>query len=446
MKVLIANRGEIALRILRACRELGHSVVAVYSSADRDLMHVRLADESVCIGPQQVEKSYLHIPALLSAAAVCNADAIHPGYGFLSENAKFAREVEAAGMTFIGPTADVIAQMGNKIAAKQAMLAAGVPTVPGSDGAVEEIVEARRLADEFGYPVMLKAASGGGGRGMAVVSARDEMDQAFRVTSSEARAAFGDGTLYLEKFLERPRHVEIQVIADGAGDAIHLGTRDCSMQRRHQKVIEEGPAPDVDPAALEQAQDSCVRACKQLGYRGAGTFEFLYQDGAFYFIEMNTRVQVEHPVSELITSIDIVQEQLRIADGGGLSVRQEDVQIRGCAIECRINAEDPETMLPSPGKVELFHPPGGFGVRTDSHLYTGYSVPPYYDSLIAKLITWGETRELALNRMQNALEETIISGIKTNIPMQQRLLSDADFRAANLNIHHLERLLKTGQG
>ncbi|AZZ94429.1 MULTISPECIES: acetyl-CoA carboxylase biotin carboxylase subunit [unclassified Hahella] len=442
-KVLIANRGEIALRILRACKELGINTVAVHSSVDRDLMHVRLADESVCIGPNSPTDSYLNIPAIISAAEVTDSVGIHPGYGFLAENADFAEQVEKSGFVFIGPKPDTIRLMGNKVSAIQAMRKAGVPTVPGSDGPITEDKERTlEVARKIGYPVIIKAASGGGGRGMQVVNSEAALLNAIQLTQSEAKAAFGDPTVYLEKFLDRPRHIEVQVLADGQGNVIHLGDRDCSLQRRHQKVLEEAPAPDVDPEARAATLNSCVQACLDIGYRGAGTFEFLYQDGRFYFIEMNTRVQVEHPVSEMITGVDIVKEQLRIAAGMPLSIKQEDIQFRGHAIECRINAEDPRTFAPSPGTVTHYHAPGGNGVRVDSHLYSGYKVPPYYDSLIGKVICWGSNRNNALDRMNNALDEMLVEGIKTNIPLHRRLVTDAGVRRMEYTIHYLEKLLK----
>ncbi|ABC32656.1 acetyl-CoA carboxylase, biotin carboxylase [Hahella chejuensis KCTC 2396] len=442
-KVLIANRGEIALRILRACKELGINTVAVHSSVDRDLMHVRLADESVCIGPNSPTDSYLNIPAIISAAEVTDSVGIHPGYGFLAENADFAEQVEKSGFVFIGPKPDTIRLMGNKVSAIQAMRKAGVPTVPGSDGPITEDKERTlEVARKIGYPVIIKAASGGGGRGMQVVNSEAALLNAIQLTQSEAKAAFGDPTVYLEKFLDRPRHIEVQVLADGQGNVIHLGDRDCSLQRRHQKVLEEAPAPDVDPEARAATLNSCVQACLDIGYRGAGTFEFLYQDGRFYFIEMNTRVQVEHPVSEMITGVDIVKEQLRIASGMPLSIKQEDIQFRGHAIECRINAEDPRTFTPSPGTVTHYHAPGGNGVRVDSHLYSGYKVPPYYDSLIGKVICWGSNRNNALDRMNNALDEMLVEGIKTNIPLHRRLVTDAGVRRMEYTIHYLEKLLK----
>lgn len=441
-KVLIANRGEIALRILRACKELGIKTVAVHSKADRDLMHVRLADEAVCIGPASSAKSYLHIPALIAAAEVTDADAIHPGYGFLSENANFAEQVERSGFAFIGPRADTIRMMGDKVAAIEAMKLAGVPTVPGSDGPVpQDEDEMFAIAERIGYPVIIKAAAGGGGRGMRVVHSKASLLSSVSITQGEAAAAFGDGTVYMEKFLQNPRHVEVQVLADGQGNAIHLYDRDCSLQRRHQKVLEEAPAPQLDEEARAKVLKSCTDACIEIGYRGAGTFEFLYENGGFYFIEMNTRVQVEHPVTEMVTGVDIVKEQLRIASGLPLSIKQEDVKLRGHAFECRINAEDSRTFMPSPGKVELYHAPGGLGVRMDSHLYSGYTVPPHYDSLIGKLITWGESREIALMRMRNALDELLVEGIKTNTDLQKDLVRDAGFQEGGVNIHYLEKKL-----
>lgn len=442
-KVLIANRGEIALRIQRACKELGIRTVAVHSVADRELMHVRLADESVCIGENAPSASYLNIPAIISAAEITDAMGIHPGYGFLSENANFAEQVERSGFVFIGPRPETIRLMGNKVSAKQAMKDAGVPTVPGSQGAVSgghaELLEGAR---EIGYPVIVKAASGGGGRGMQVVYAEGALLNAIHVAQTEARAAFGDETVYLEKYLENPRHIEVQVLADCHGNVVHLGDRDCSMQRRHQKVLEEAPASAVDPDARAAVLNACVKACQAIGYRGAGTFEFLYENGKFYFIEMNTRVQVEHPVTEMITGIDIVREQLRIASGLPLSFRQEDIVFRGHALECRINAEDPFSFKPSPGIITHYHAPGGNGIRVDSHLYSGYRVPPYYDSLIGKIICWGKDREHAFNRMQNALDELLVEGITTNIPLHRRLVSDPGLRHLNYSIHYLENRLK----
>lgn len=441
-KVLIANRGEIALRILRACKELGIKTVAVHSTADRELMHLSLADESVCIGPAPATQSYLQIPAIIAAAEVTGATAIHPGYGFLAENADFAEQIERSGFTFVGPTAEVIRLMGDKVSAKDAMKRAGVPTVPGSDGPLPEDEEtALAIAREVGYPVIIKAAGGGGGRGMRVVYDESELIKSAKLTRTEAGAAFGNPMVYLEKFLTNPRHVEVQVLSDGQGNAIHLGDRDCSLQRRHQKVIEEAPAPGIDEKARQEVFARCVQACIEIGYRGAGTFEFLYENGRFYFIEMNTRVQVEHPVSEMVTGVDIVKEMLRIASGEKLSIRQEDVVIRGHALECRINAEDPKTFMPSPGKVKHFHAPGGNGVRVDSHLYSGCSVPPNYDSLVGKVITYGADRDEALARMRNALDELIVDGIKTNTELHKDLVRDAAFCKGGVNIHYLEKKL-----
>ncbi|MGG2514130.1 acetyl-CoA carboxylase biotin carboxylase subunit [Pseudomonas aeruginosa] len=441
-KVLIANRGEIALRILRACKELGIKTVAVHSTADRELMHLSLADESVCIGPAPATQSYLQIPAIIAAAEVTGATAIHPGYGFLAENADFAEQIERSGFTFVGPTAEVIRLMGDKVSAKDAMKRAGVPTVPGSDGPLPEDEEtALAIAREVGYPVIIKAAGGGGGRGMRVVYDESELIKSAKLTRTEAGAAFGNPMVYLEKFLTNPRHVEVQVLSDGQGNAIHLGDRDCSLQRRHQKVIEEAPAPGIDEKARQEVFARCVQACIEIGYRGAGTFEFLYENGRFCFIEMNTRVQVEHPVSEMVTGVDIVKEMLRIASGEKLSIRQEDVVIRGHALECRINAEDPKTFMPSPGKVKHFHAPGGNGVRVDSHLYSGYSVPPNYDSLVGKVITYGADRDEALARMRNALDELIVDGIKTNTELHKDLVRDAAFCKGGVNIHYLEKKL-----
>ena len=441
-KVLIANRGEIALRILRACKELGIKTVAVHSTADRELMHLSLADESVCIGPAPATQSYLQIPAIIAAAEVTGATAIHPGYGFLAENADFAEQIERSGFTFVGPTAEVIRLMGDKVSAKDAMKRAGVPTVPGSDGPLPEDEEtALAIAREVGYPVIIKAAGGGGGRGMRVVYDESELIKSAKLTRTEAGAAFGNPMVYLEKFLTNPRHVEVQVLSDGQGNAIHLGERDCSLQRRHQKVIEEAPAPGIDEKARQEVFARCVQACIEIGYRGAGTFEFLYENGRFYFIEMNTRLQVEHPVSEMVTGVDIVKEMLRIASGEKLSIRQEDVVIRGHALECRINAEDPKTFMPSPGKVKHFHAPGGNGVRVDSHLYSGYSVPPNYDSLVGKVITYGADRDEALARMRNALDELIVDGIKTNTELHKDLVRDAAFCKGGVNIHYLEKKL-----
>lgn len=443
-KVLIANRGEIALRILRACRELGIRTVAVYSKADRDLMHVRLADEAVCIGPASPTDSYLNIPSIISAAEVTDTDAIHPGYGFLAENADFGESVERSGFAFIGPKPETIRLMGNKVSAIEAMKKAGVPTVPGSNGPVgEDADDALRMARTIGYPVIIKAASGGGGRGMRVVESEHQLLNAITVTRSEAKNAFGDDTVYMEKFLQHPRHVEIQVLADGQGHAIHLGDRDCSLQRRHQKVVEEAPAPNIPDDIREKVAMSCVNACLEIGYRGAGTFEFLYEDGQFFFIEMNTRVQVEHPVTEMISGVDIVKEQLRIAGGEPLSITQDDVKLSGHAIEVRINAEDPDTFIPCPGKITYFHAPGGNGVRVDSHVYSGYTVPPFYDSLIGKIITWGPDRSVAFSRMRNALEEVVVEGIKTNIPLHRdKIFKDKAFTLGSVDIHHLEKKLR----
>ena len=441
-KVLIANRGEIALRILRACKELGIKTVAVHSKIDRDLLHVRLADESICIGPNPSKDSYLNIPALISAAELTDTSAIHPGYGFLAENADFAEQVERSGFTFIGPKAETIRLMGDKVSAIEAMREANVPTVPGSNGPVpSDPEECMRIAREIGYPVIVKAAAGGGGRGMRVVHNEGSLLKSISVTQSEAGSYFGDSTVYMEKFLTNPRHVEVQVLADGQGNAVHLYDRDCSLQRRHQKVLEEAPAPHLDPDARAQCLKACVDACIKIGYRGAGTFEFLYEDGRFYFIEMNTRVQVEHPVTEMVTGVDIVKEQLRIASGLPLSIKQEDVKINGHAVEARINAEDPQTFMPSPGKVNYFHAPGGMGVRVDSHLYSGYSVPPTYDSMIAKVICFADSREEALKRLEVALDETFVDGIKTNIALQKELVTDSNFIAGGVNIHYLEKKL-----
>lgn len=441
-KVVIANRGEIALRILRACRELGIKTVAVHSAADRDLKHVRLADESVCIGPADSTHSYLNIPALISAAEVTDAVAIHPGYGFLSENADFAERVEESGFVFIGPRPETIRLMGDKISAIAAMKASGVPCVPGSGGPLgDDHDESLRLARDIGYPVIIKAAGGGGGRGMRVVNSEATLLHAITLTRVEAGNAFGNDTLYMEKFLENPRHIEFQVMADTHGNAIHLGERDCSMQRRHQKVIEEAPAPGINAKLRNKMGEVCADACRKIGYRGAGTFEFLYEKGEFYFIEMNTRLQVEHPVTEMITGVDLVKEQLRVAAGEKLAYRQEDIKINGHAVECRINAEDPDNFMPCPGTISNYHAPGGPGVRVDSHIYSGYSVPPYYDSMIGKLITHGSSRDSALARMATALDELVIDGIKTNTPLHRRLVRDAAFRAGGTSIHYLEKKL-----
>ncbi len=441
-KVVIANRGEIALRILRACREMGIKTVAVHSTADTNLKHVLLADETVCIGPPASSESYLVMPAIISAAEVTDAVAIHPGYGFLSENADFAERVESSGFTFIGPKADAIRLMGDKVSAIKAMKAAGVPCVPGSDGPLgENGDENLRLAREIGYPIIIKASGGGGGRGMRVVHAEASLLAAITVTKAEARSAFGNDTVYMEKYLEKPRHIEFQVLADGQGNAIHMGERDCSMQRRHQKVIEEAPAPGISDEQRHRIGSRCVEACLEIGYRSAGTFEFLYENGEFYFIEMNTRLQVEHPVTEMITGIDIVREQLTIAGGAKLSIRQEDVRVQGHAIECRINAEDPKTFMPSPGLITLAHAPGGPGIRWDSHIYSGYRVPPFYDSMIGKLIAHGFDRNAAFGRMRNALNEIVIEGIRTNVPLHQEIFQHAAFQAGGTDIHYLEKRL-----
>ena len=440
-KVLIANRGEIALRIQRACRELGMSTVAVHSTADTDAMHVRLADESVCIGPPPARDSYLNIPALLSAAAVTGADAIHPGYGFLSENARFAEMVEAHGMTFIGPSPAHIRMMGDKIAAKAAMASLGVPLVPGSDGAVPDMEQARAVAERVGYPLLVKAAAGGGGRGMKVAHSADELEEAWTVARTEARTAFGDDAVYIEKYLDRPRHIELQVMADTHGNVVHFGERDCSLQRRHQKLLEEAGSPALTPVARDSLGAVVTAGLRKLGYRNAGTLEFLYQDGQFAFIEMNTRLQVEHPVTEMVCGLDLVREQIRIAAGARLGYGQSDIRLSGHAIECRINAEDPENFMPTPGRVDMFHPPGGLGVRIDSALYAGYVVPPYYDSLIAKLIVHAPTRAEAISRMQRALDEFVISGIRTVIPLHKRILADPGFRAGDYTIHWLENFV-----
>ncbi len=441
-KIVIANRGEIALRILRACRELGIKTVAVHSSADNTLKHVLLADETVCIGPPPSVESYLNMPAIISAAEVTDAVGIHPGYGFLSENADFAERCESSGFVFIGPPSDSIRLMGDKVSAIRAMKEAGVPCVPGSDGPLgDDNDENLRLARDIGYPIIIKASGGGGGRGMRVVHSEASLIAAITVTKAEARAAFDNDMVYMEKFLEHPRHVEFQVLADGHGNAIHLGERDCSMQRRHQKVVEEAPAPGITEEQRQRIGERCVNACLEIGYRSAGTFEFLYEDGEFYFIEMNTRLQVEHPVTEMITGVDIVREQLRIASGEKLDIRQEDVKIQGHAIECRINAEDPKTFMPSPGLVTLWHAPGGPGIRIDSHIYSGYKVPPFYDSMIGKLIAHGHDRDAAFARIRNALTEIVIEGIKTNVPLHQEIFQHAAFQAGGTDIHYLEKRL-----
>ncbi len=441
-KVVIANRGEIALRILRACREMDIKTVAVHSTADNNLKHVLLADETVCIGPPASVDSYLNMPAIISAAEVTDAVAVHPGYGFLAENADFAERVESSGFVFIGPLADAIRAMGDKVSAIQAMKSAGVPCVPGSDGALgDDADENLRIAREIGYPIIIKASGGGGGRGMRVVHSEASLTSSITVTQAEARAAFDNDVVYMEKFLEHPRHVEVQVLADNHGNAVHLGERDCSMQRRHQKVVEEAPAPGISPEQRAHIGERCVRACQEIGYRSAGTFEFLYEDGEFYFIEMNTRLQVEHPVTEMVTGIDIVKEQLRIAYGEKLSVTQDDIEMRGHAIECRVNAEDPKTFMPSPGLVTLWHAPGGPGIRVESHVYSGYKVPPFYDSMIGKIIAHGNDRPSAIARMKTALTEIVIEGIKTNVALHQEIFQHAAFQAGGTDIHYLEKRL-----
>jgi acetyl-CoA carboxylase, biotin carboxylase subunit len=441
-KVVIANRGEIALRIQRACREMGIKTVAVHSTADNNLKHVLLADETVCIGPPPSSESYLNMPAIISAAEVTDAVAVHPGYGFLSENADFAERVESSGFVFIGPPASAIRLMGDKVSAIRAMKAAGVPCVPGSDGPLSDDADENiRIARHIGYPVIIKAAGGGGGRGMRVVHSEASLVNAITVTRTEARAAFGNDMVYMEKFLEKPRHIEFQVLADSQGNAVHLGERDCSMQRRHQKVIEEAPAPGITAKQRKRIGERCVLACQEIGYRSAGTFEFLYENDEFYFIEMNTRLQVEHPVTEMITGMDIVREQLRIAAGEPLSVKQDDVRILGHAIECRINAEDPRTFMPSPGLITLWHAPGGPGIRVDTHIYSGYRVPPYYDSMIGKLIAHGSNRDAAIARMKNALSEIVIEGIRTNVPLHQEIFQHTAFQRGGTDIHYLEKRL-----
>ena len=441
-KVLIANRGEIALRILRACKELDIQTVAVYSTADKDLKHVRLADEAVCIGPHPSINSYLNIPAIISAAELTHADAIHPGYGFLSENADFADQVEQSGFIFIGPRPENIRVMGDKVAAIEAMQNSGVPCVPGSNGALDNNAKrSLKIAKEIGLPIIIKASGGGGGRGMRVVESEKDLASSIELTKTEALSFFGNDEVYMEKFLTTPRHVEVQVLADQHGNAIHLGERDCSMQRRHQKVVEEAPAPGISEELRNKIGSICAEACKQINYRGAGTFEFLFDNDEFYFIEMNTRVQVEHPVTEMITGVDIVREQILIAGGDKLSLTQDQVQIRGHAVECRINAEDPVTFMPSPGKITQYHAAGGLGVRIDSHVYNGYNVPPYYDSMIGKVITFGGNRTNAIIKMQNALDEMVIDGIKTNIPLQRKIMTDKTFKKGGMNIHYLEKML-----
>lgn len=446
-KIVIANRGEISVRILRACKELGIKAVVVHSTVDRDSMSVHLADESVCIGPPSSVDSYLNIPAILSAAEITDAEAIHPGYGFLAENADFAERVQDSGFVFIGPHPQNIRLMGDKVSAIKAMKAAGVPCVPGSDGPLGDDPKAvLDMAKQIGYPVIIKAAGGGGGRGMRVVHSEAALLNSVDTTKREAEAAFGNPVVYMEKFLEHPRHIEIQVLGDGQGNAIHLGERDCSMQRRHQKVIEEAPAPGITEKQRNRIGEQCVKACREMNYRGAGTFEFLYENGAFYFIEMNTRIQVEHPVTEMVTGIDLVKMQLKIAAGRPLSIKQSDVVVRGHAIECRINAEDPFSFSPCPGTITLFHAPGGPGVRIDSHVYSSYRVPPNYDSLIGKLITYGEDRQTALARMRNALDEMIVEGIKTTIPLHQELVRGPHFITGGTDIHYLEERLKNRRG
>ncbi len=441
-KILIANRGEIALRIQRACREMGIRTVVVHSEADTEAKYVKLADESVCIGPAPAAASYLNIPAIISAAEVTDAEAIHPGYGFLAENADFAEKVERSGFVFIGPRPENIRLMGDKVSAKQAMTKAGVPTVPGSEGALpEDSKEIVRIARKVGYPVIIKASGGGGGRGMRVVHTEAALLNAVMMTRAEAQAAFANPMVYLEKYLEQPRHIEFQVLADGQKNAIHLGERDCSLQRRHQKIVEEAPAPELPPKFRERIGERCVDACKKIGYRGAGTFEFLYEEGEFYFIEMNTRIQVEHPVTEMITGVDLVQEQIRVAAGEKLRFRQKDIVIRGHAIECRINAEDPYRFTPSPGRISSYHPPGGPGIRVDSHVYQGYTVPPYYDSMVGKVIAYGASRDQAIARMRIALSEMVVEGIQTNLPLHRELLDDTRVLRGGVSIHYLEQKL-----
>lgn len=439
-KLVIANRGEIALRIQRACRELGVRTVAVHSEADREAKYVKLAEESVCIGPPQATESYLNAPAVIAAAEVTSANAIHPGYGFLAENADFAERVEESGFVFVGPKAETIRLMGDKVAAIQTMQEAGIPCVPGSDGSLNDDDEENlRIAASIGYPVVIKAVGGGGGKGMRVVHTESALLNAIALTRTEAHAAFHNDLVYMEKFLERPRHVEFQVLADEHDNVVHLGDRDCSMQRRHQKVVEEAPAPGISSAKKNKIAERCVEACRRIGYRSAGTFEFLFQDDEFYFIEMNTRIQVEHPVTEMVTGIDLVKQQIRIASGEALSFQQADIVTRGHALECRINAEDPETFLPSPGRIDQYHQPGGPGIRVDSHVYNNYLVPPYYDSLIAKLVAYGSTREEAIVRMRSALSEMVVEGIKTNLPLHRRIMLDEKFNSADFTIHYLEQ-------
>ena len=445
-KILIANRGEIALRIQRACREMGIRTVVVHSEADTEAKYVKLADESVCIGPPPATASYLNIPAIISAAEVTDAEAIHPGYGFLAENADFAEKVERSGFVFIGPHPENIRLMGDKVSAKQAMAKVGVPTVPGSDGALpEDNKEIVRIARKVGYPVIIKASGGGGGRGMRVVHTEAALLNAVTLTRAEAQAAFGNPVVYLEKYLEQPRHIEIQILADGHKNAVHLGERDCSLQRRHQKVLEEAPAPELAAKLRDKIGERCVEACRKIGYRGAGTFEFLYEEGEFHFIEMNTRIQVEHPVTEMVTGVDLVQEQIHVAAGEKLRLRQKDVELRGHAIECRINAEDPYRFTPSPGKITSYHPPGGPGIRVDSHVYQGYSVPPNYDSMVGKVIAYGSSREQAIGRMRIALSEMVVEGIQTNLPLHRDLLNDTRFLRGGVSIHYLEQKLAQEQ-
>ncbi len=441
-KVVIANRGEIALRIQRACRTLGIKTVALHSEADRDAKYVRLADESVCIGPPSAAQSYLNVPAVISAAEVTDAVAIHPGYGFLSENADFAERVEQSGFIFIGPRPETIRLMGDKISAIKTMKKAGVPCVPGSEGPLDnDEKKIFKIATDLGYPILIKAAGGGGGKGMRVVHSEATLLNAIAITRAEAKAAFNNDTVYMEKYLENPRHIEFQVLADEHGSAIHLGERDCSLQRRHQKVVEEAPAPGISEKVRSRIGERCAEACRRIGYRGAGTFEFLYERGEFYFIEMNTRIQVEHPATEMVTGVDIVKQQLLVASGEKLAYRQKDIEMRGHAMECRINAEDPRTFMPSPGRITQYHQPGGPGIRVDSHIYNNYVVPPYYDSMIGKLIAHGDTREIAMARMRIALSEMVVDGIKTNIPLQQYLFNDAAFQTGGVNIHYLEKRL-----
>jgi acetyl-CoA carboxylase biotin carboxylase subunit len=445
-KILIANRGEIALRVHRACKEMGIATVAIHSEADRNAMHVRLADESVCVGPAASAKSYLHIPSIIAAAEITGAQAIHPGYGFLSENAKFAEIVEKHNITFIGPKPEHIRMMGDKITAKDAIKDAGVPVVPGSDGGVDTVEDVKAVARKIGYPVLVKATAGGGGRGMKVALTADDMEFAFQTARAEAKAAFGNDSVYLEKYLQKPRHIEIQVVADSHGNVVHLGERDCSLQRRHQKILEEAPSPALTPSQRDKIGKTVSTAIKKLGYLGVGTIEFLYEDGEFYFIEMNTRLQVEHPVTEMITGIDLVREQIRIAAGEKLSFTQKDVEFEGHAIECRINAENPDTFAPSPGLITDFHAPGGLGVRLDSAVYSGYRVPPHYDSLIGKLIVHAKTREDALMRMKRALGEMVVGGVETTLPLHYRLMDNEDIKAGEYDIHWLENYLKAGKG